>query len=391
MTSVAGSVLCDKNMLEVLILIVNVVLLCILAIMARQLFRHLKQSTPPKYTSTLGVDVDLPSVSVCIPARNEAHALMDCLQKVIASDYQKLEIIVLDDVSGDNTSALIKSFASEGVRFVQGKPLDTGWLGKNHALQGLLEEASGSYILYMDVDTRLEPHAVEHMVRYALSQRASMVSVLPRREDGWRASIILSPLRYFWELIFNRFQRPSTASNAWLIRREVLQSRFDGFNAYKTAVQPESQIAAELAKSNEYRFLIGSKYFGVGFEKKWRSQLITSVRLLYPIIGERISLTLLAALYLIFFLVPFVTLCVLLPLGLVSVPAIVSSSLVGVGFMALYAIYTHRVWRHGWFVGALLWPVIIIQEIILIFASLLQYKRRTVKWKGRLIRPEAQS
>ena len=391
MTSLLGSVLCDKNMLEVLILIINFVLLCILVLMSRQLFHSLKQSKPPKYTSALGVDVDLPSVSVCIPARNEAHALMDCLQKVIASDYEKLEVIVLDDVSADNTSALIKSFASEGVRFVQGSPLKEGWLGKNHALQGLLEEASGSYVLFMDVDTRLEPHAVEHMIRYALSHRAAMVSVLPRREDGWRASIFFSPLRYFWEVIFNRKALPSTSSNAWLIRRETLLAKFDGFKTISSAVQPEAKLAAELAQTNDYRFLIGSKYFGVGYEKKWRSQLITSVRLLYPLIGERVLLALLAIVDLLFFIVPFLVLCVLFPLDLVSVPAIVSSAIVGMGFMALYAVYTHRVWRHGWLIGSILWPLIVLQEVILIIASLFQYKRRTVKWKGRLIRPEAQS
>ena len=62
----------------------------------------------------------------------------DCLERVVASTYPKLEIIVLDDHSQDNTSALIKSFAHKGVRFVEGTKLPEGWLGKNHALQLLL-------------------------------------------------------------------------------------------------------------------------------------------------------------------------------------------------------------------------------------------------------------
>lgn len=378
-------------MLEVILYITNIVLIAVLVLMFRQLLRSIKRSTPPAYHSKLGRDTDLPSVTVCIPARNEAHALIDCLQKVITSDYQKLEIIVLDDVSGDDTSALIKSFASEGVRFVQGSALPKGWLGKNHALQGLLEEASGTYVLFMDVDTRLSSEAIEHTVRYALAHRASMVSVLPRREDGWRASIIMSPLRYFWELIFNRRLWPSTASNAWLIRRELLLSRFDGFKSFKNAVQPEAKIAAELAATNEYHFLLGSAHFGVAFEKKWRSQLITSVRLIYPLLGSQVALSIIAFLDLLLLLVPFVTLAIFLPAGLISPPLALTTFIVALGYCTLYALYTRRVWRHGWLLGALLWPVIVLQEAVLVIASALQYTRRTVKWKGRLIRPEVQN
>ncbi|HEY5695544.1 MAG TPA: glycosyltransferase, partial [Candidatus Saccharimonadales bacterium] len=44
---------------------------------------------------------ELPTVSVCIPARNERHAMTQCLERVLASTYQKLEVIVFDDSSDD--------------------------------------------------------------------------------------------------------------------------------------------------------------------------------------------------------------------------------------------------------------------------------------------------
>lgn len=378
-------------MLEVFLTIIHGVLLLVGVVIARQLYRAFKQGSAVLPTSKMGAETDLPSVTVCIPARNEAHALLDCLPLVIASDYERLEIIVLDDVSGDETSSLIKSFASEGVRFVKGQPLVSGWLGKNHALEGLLAEASGSYILFMDVDTRLAPQAVSNLVRFALSKRASMVSVLPRREDGWRASVIMSPLRYFWELVFNRRLLPASASNAWLVRRDVLQKRFNGFAPFKNAVQPEAKIAAELAQTNEYHFLVGSKELGVAYEKKWRSQLLTSVRLLYPLLGNQMALAFIAFLDLLLLLVPFVTLAVLTPLG--SVPPITTaiSVVIILFFYVLYGVYTHKVWYRGWFIGMVLWPLLVLQEALLVIVSIVQYQRRTVTWKGRLIRPEAQN
>lgn len=357
------------------------VLLIVAGLMIRQLWFAMKHFTPPTYKSQLGKEVDVPSVTVCIPARNEMHALTECLQKVIASDYEKLEIIVLDDASADNTSALIKSFAQDGVRFVEGGELPAGWLGKNHALQGLLSEASGSYLLFMDVDTRIAPNAVSNIVRYALSQRATMVSVLPRREDSWRASVLFSPLRYFWEIIFHSTLAPATASNAWLIDRRALLERFNGFEALKTIVQPESKLSASLATTNEYRFLIGTSEFGIAYEKKWRSQLITSTRLLFPLLENKISVA----------VVSIMDLCILLfPTAVVASMFFIEISVVhaiGLAIAALYAgmygWYLRRVWNKGVLLGALLWPALLFQEVVLVTASAFQYKRRTVKWKGR--------
>ena len=391
MTSGMHSVLLSQKMLEVIIYIADAVLVAVLVIMTRQLYKAFRHQTSPAYHTKIDGEVDLPSVTVCIPARNEEHALTDCLHRVLESTYERLEIIVLDDVSGDDTSALIKSFAHEGVRFVKGAPLPAGWLGKNHALQGLLEEASGSYILFVDVDTVLAPKAIENMVRYAMSHRASMLSVLPRREDGWRASVVLSPLRYFWELVFQRRLLPATASNAWLIRREVLLKRFDGFKAFKNAVQPEAKIATELAQTHDYKFLVSSQAFGVGFEKKWRSQLITSVRLLYPLLYKQVALATVAILDLLALLIPALTF-VLWVFGVSFSPAIlIINGLIVIGFASMYGYYARHVWRKGWLVGAIIWPVLVLQEIILVISSVFQYRRKTVKWKGRLIRSEVQS
>lgn len=376
-------------MLEVILFITLSVVAALLVSMSLQLRRAYQVFKAPVRISSIGKEVDFPSVSVCVPARNEQHALTDCLDRLVASTYEKLEIIVLDDVSGDDTSALIKSYASEGVRFIKGAALPPGWLGKNHALQQLLNEASGSYILFMDVDTVISPDAIENIVRYAISHKASMVSVLPRREDGWRGSVLFSPLRYFWELIFSRRLSPATASNAWLVRRKILEDRFGGFTTFKNAVQPESKLSAELNASNEYRFIIGSAHFGVSYEKKWRSQLLTSVRLLFPLLNKDIALSIIVAVDLVMLLVPFVVSCSVLWTPMASIH--VYAGLLALCSMAVYASYTRMVWQKGWVVGGLLFPYLLFQELILVIISVIQYKRRTVTWKGRSIRPEVQS
>ena len=376
------------KMLAVLLSIADIVLVLVVTTMSRQLMRANATFTPPVSTSKTANDTDIPSVTVCIPARNEQHALTDCLHRVLDSDYGKLEIIVLDDASGDNTSALIKSFASEGVRFVEGSSLPDGWLGKNHALQGLLNEASGSYILFMDVDTALSPSAISNMVREAMSNHAAMLSVMPRREDGWRASVIASPLRYFWEIMLHSRVRAAVSSSAWLIRRDVLQTRLGGFEPLKNTAQPEGKLALELSRTNEYRFLMSTEAFGVAYEKKWRSQLTTATRLYYPLLGKQSALSILAALDVCMLLIPFVALA-LLPF--VSLPPILVglTAAVALSFCIVYGVYTRRMWRRGWWVGAIVWPLLLVQEAVLILISAIRHTRGSLQWRGRSIQPEA--
>ena len=371
-------------MLQVILIILYVILLGVFALAVwrlRYAYEHFKMKN---LVTTKSMIDDMPSVTVCIPARNEHHVMSDALQSVIASNYPKLEIIVLDDMSGDDTSALIKAFAHEGVRFVEGTKLPAGWLGKNHALQGLLNEASGTYVLFMDIDTRLSPDSIEQLVAYAKQEEVAMVSVLPRREDGFRASVLFSSLRYFWEIMFHRKSSPATASNAWLIHRKTLLDNWQGFESFKDAIQPESRISSQLMATNQYRFLIGTEMLGVSYEKKWRSQLMTSVRLLFPLLQMKIPNGIIAALDLL----------------IVSTPLWILASIFFVGFSfnhliaiffflifaGLYGMYLEKVWKSGWIMGGLLWPAIIVQEAILVITSVIQYNRKSVTWKGRHVK-----
>lgn len=351
----------------------------------------LRKYRAPHYPTDFGNDIDLPSVSICIPARNERHALTTCLEAVLSSTYQRQEVLVLDDASGDDTSALIKSFASEGVRFVKGTPLPDGWLGKNHALQTLLEEASGTYILYIDVDTRIKPKTVEYFIRYALSHRLEMLSVLPRREDGWRASVLWSPLRYFWSVLFYSKHSVSTSSSAWLIRRDTLQQKLQGFSTIKESVQPQQVFADTLRQTGSYAYLISNGNFGVGYEKKWRSQLLTAVRSIVPSFRGSPFLAFISIVLLGLLLTPYVAIASLLVDTLLSWATIILACVSIAVWSVVYGIYTHSAWHHGWWAGAVLWPLIVAQEIILIFSSLYAYTFRTLRWKGRSIHPQAEN
>ncbi|HEU5121857.1 MAG TPA: glycosyltransferase, partial [Candidatus Saccharimonadales bacterium] len=233
-----------------------------------------------RYTAAL----EPPSVTVCIPARNEMHALTQCLERVLASNYPKLEVIVFDDESADDTSIIIRSFAQAGVRFVPGTPLPEGWLGKNHALDVLAREASGTYVLFMDVDTFIAPTTISQLVGFMTSEKVAMISVIPRRNDVGRASVLFGTLRYLWQLVSLAKHQVSSSSSLWMIKRSALLDELGGFGDFKTVVEPETAMAVLLRRN--YRCLVANDELGVSYEKRWRSQIETSRRLFYPYFGS---------------------------------------------------------------------------------------------------------
>lgn len=339
--------------------------------LALKRFRIRKNYTPA---------IEAPSVSVCVPARNETHAMTQCLERVLASDYAKMEIIVFDDESSDDTSVLINSFAHAGVRFVPGTPLPEGWLGKNHALEVLAREASGTYIIFLDVDTYIQPNTISQLVSYMISEELQMTSVIPSRNDAWRPSVLFGHLRYFWALLFSRESLPATASSLWMIKRHTLLNIIGGFVSHKAEVEPESRIAA-LIGTKAYHCLIDNKVLGVSYEKKWQSQRETSRRLLYPMTGG------------VWWTGAFGLLILMLlntPLLLVVSGIVVDWSrfqtlglLYLILFAGLYARYTYTVWGRNWWVAVFVWPIVIVQETILYMQSLVGYAKGSITWKGR--------
>lgn len=366
----------------ILIVLLLLVLIVDLVLFYRLLW-GLKYFTPLPTGQNRRSEDEWPTVTVCIPARNEKHAMTSCLEAVVASDYPKLEIIVLDDGSRDDTSLLIKSFAHAGVRFVEGKPLPEGWLGKNYALDTLLDQASGQYVLFMDVDTRIQPYTILRLVDYMLSKKADMVSVMPQRHDSWRVSTLFATMRFFWEVAWHRNTKPASVSTAWMIRRKLLAEDLGGMESYATATRVDSAVARTVVDKGTYRFLISAPHIGISYEKKLSSQLHTSVRLTFPALDSNWFRVLLAVGGLAIALLPYVG--ALLGLWAEDSPIILIAWLVGVLQIALYALFVRRVWPRGWILGAAVLPILLVMEIWIVFASALGYLQNRITWKGRPI------
>lgn len=114
-----------------------------------------------------------PQVTVLIPAYNEEAAIVDTVAAALASQYPKLEVLVVDDGSKDRTSELVKrEFGRDGrVRL-----LAEANRGKPAALNHGLSEAQGDIIISIDADTIVDPQAIPRLVRHFADPRVGAVA-----------------------------------------------------------------------------------------------------------------------------------------------------------------------------------------------------------------------
>lgn len=271
-----------------LIMIVAFALIIGIVIVSSTL-RHLKTTKTLQATKAY-TDAELPTLSVLVPARNETDDLEACLQTLTASNYPKLEIIVLDDCSQTKrTPEIIRSFAHAGVRFIAGKPAEDSWLAKNYAYHQLAEAANGDYLLFCGVDVRMKPGAMRELITTMLEKQKSMLSIMPRNAfpDDWRA-LLVQPMRYAWEISLPRrlFSRPPVLSTCWVIERQAFKS-VGGFKATSRSILPESHFARTTARQDGYSFLRSDMLVS---NKTYTEQKATAIRMRYPQLRRRIEL-----------------------------------------------------------------------------------------------------
>src|SRR5688500_17686861 len=127
-----------------------------------------------------------PLVSIIIPARNEAHNIARCVTSILATSYQRIELIVVDDSSTDATgdAALRAAAGDSRARVVINRPLPVGWFGKQWACTTGADAASGEILLFTDADTHHAPDLVTRAVNAIYRTKADMFSVAGRQELG---------------------------------------------------------------------------------------------------------------------------------------------------------------------------------------------------------------
>lgn len=126
------------------------------------------------------------SVGIVVPARNEVNNIGPCVDAILAQDHPSLTLMVLDDGSTDGTGEVLRKRAGDDrLRVLEGGggDLPEGWLGKAWACERaaralLTQDAPPDWLLFVDADVRLAPHAVAGAIGHAERNALAMVSGL---------------------------------------------------------------------------------------------------------------------------------------------------------------------------------------------------------------------
>ncbi|MBR2761790.1 MAG: glycosyltransferase [Solobacterium sp.] len=111
-------------------------------------------------------------VSVIIPVYNKQEYLSSCIDSVLAQTYEPLEILCVDDGSEDDSRKILSDYEAKGnVRLFSQKNS-----GISAARNRGIEEAKGTYLMFLDADDALNPEAVFRLVRGMEENEADLCS-----------------------------------------------------------------------------------------------------------------------------------------------------------------------------------------------------------------------
>jgi len=122
----------------------------------------------------------LPTVSILIPAKNEEKVIGSLLSRIMEFDYpsEKLEVIVINDASTDNTAKIITDISKEDDRIkMLDIPKGEGGKGKSAALNRALKIASNDAIVIYDADNVPEKDSLKKICKaLVLDKRLAAVT-----------------------------------------------------------------------------------------------------------------------------------------------------------------------------------------------------------------------
>lgn len=101
-------------------------------------------------------------VSIIVPVYNSQEFIEECINSIINQTYRKLEIILVDDGSADNSLQICNDIAQTDNRIIV---LSQSNKGVVNARRNGVRRATGKYIMFVDSDDYVDSDYVEDMMK----------------------------------------------------------------------------------------------------------------------------------------------------------------------------------------------------------------------------------
>ena len=200
-----------------------------------------------------------PSVTVIVPARNEAKDVCGCLESLLAQDYPALQVLAVDDRSTDETGALMHALAAANPGRMQAisiEALPPGWLGKSHAMSVAAGQVESEFLLFTDADIFFERTAIRRALASAVATGADHMVLLPSTIiKRWDEAALLAFFQIFglwaarpWK-VADPGARDAIGVGAFNLIRRSAYERIGGFAAFPMEIVEDLGLARRVKQA----------------------------------------------------------------------------------------------------------------------------------------------
>ncbi len=163
-------------------------------------------------------------ISIIIPVYNEENCLNDCLSSLLEQSYPKLEIIVVDDGSSDNSLKIAKNFKVNVLTQKHKGPGNARNLGAS--------KAKGEILVFVDSDMTFEKDFIKDLTKPIIAGHTigtfSKNEFVSNADDPWSVC---------WNINRNTPRNrmlPNNYPNLAPVFRAILKSEFLKVNGFAT-------------------------------------------------------------------------------------------------------------------------------------------------------------
>ena len=129
-----------------------------------------------------------PFVSIMIPAHNEELVIEKTVENILALDYEKFELFLIDDRSQDNTAQKLIELEEKYEKVKSFIRKKDAFPGKSAVLNEVLPFTKGEAILVFDADARVKPDFLTKLVPHLEKDNVGAVQarkVIINREENF--------------------------------------------------------------------------------------------------------------------------------------------------------------------------------------------------------------
>ncbi len=235
---------------------------------------YLQAGQPPADPPELAV---LPAVDVVVAARDEQAVITRLVERLAALRYPEAQLTlwVIDDGSGDRTPDLLAELQTRfpQLRVLRREPNAGG--GKSGALNLVMQQLQGRWLLVLDADAELETDTLERLIPYAEGGGWAAVQLrkaVVNPSANWLTRAQAMEMALDTVIQEGRLSSSGVAElrgNGQLLRRDVVQ-RCGGFN--------EDTVTDDLDLS--FRLLLAGEPTGVLWDPPVREEAVLTLRAL---------------------------------------------------------------------------------------------------------------